>query len=205
MKDRASVLKKALIEDEQVLGERELQNWQRLFRDAVNISYREHLMKTWKGMCYQVHLDRTIDVLVDSGYGADTLEGWHRKVGLVFHDMLEDCGWTKNDIKAACESANGISKADALHISNIAYALMDEKGANRKERKPDKLYLEMIAHKDYVICKLCDRIVNRELEGSMGKVYEDEYPNFKNKLYKKNVCDNLWDYLDLLHSFKEKK
>lgn len=205
MKDRMLNNQRIPIAGERPLGVRELQNWKRFFRDAVNIAFREHLMKTWKGMSYQVHLDRTVDVLEDFGYGDNTIDGWRRKVGMVFHDMIEDCGWTFNDVKAVGDSSCGISEKDAIHVASIAYALTDEKGKNRDERKPPKLYKEMAAHQDFIINKLADRIVNREQDGSMGKKYNKEYEPFRAKLYKKGMCDNLWAYVDQLHGYKVKK
>lgn len=172
--------------------------FKRALRDAKSIAFREHLMKTWGGWSYQVHLDRVDDALVDFGYGDNTVEGWSRRIASVFHDIIEDCGWTYNDVKEFVLYATKNKKA-AYHVADICYAVTDEKGKNRKQRKPEKLYDEMSAHADYIIIKLVDRIVNVGRSGSMKTAYKQEYANFKNKLFEKGMCDNLWAELDRLH------
>jgi len=205
MKDRMKSQERVKLETTGTLSEREKTLWRRLLRDARSIAQREHLMKTWGGWSYQVHIDRTDDVLVDFGYGDDTLFGFQRRVAMQFHDMIEDCGWTYNDVKEFVKTAIGTICDSHIAIADIAYALTDEKGRNRGQRKPDKLYKAMAKDRDFVVCKLADRVVNRERAGSMGQKYDKEYPGFRTKLYKKGMCDNMWNYLDELHSFKEKK
>lgn len=180
------------------LSSKELLLFKRALRDAKSISFREHLMKTWGGWSYQVHLDRVDDVLVDFGYGENTLEGYCRRIAAVFHDIIEDCGWTYNNVKEFILYATK-NKEAAYHIADICFAVTDEKGKNRKQRKPDKLYNEMMTHSDYVIIKLADRIVNVGRSGRMKSAYKQEYTDFKNKLFEVGMCDDLWDALDMLH------
>lgn len=205
MKDRMNSTKKAELLTFTLLSEREKTLWSRLLRDARSIAQREHLMKTWGGWSYQVHLDRTDDVLVDFGYGEPTVEGYQRRVAMQFHDIIEDCGWSYNDVKSFVKDSIGTKWNSYIEIANIAFALTDEKGKNRKTRKPDELYEEMVQKPDYVICKLADRIVNLERDGSMGKQYAEEYADFRKKLYRVGWCDNMWEHLDSISGFNPKK
>ncbi|GEM_PF-6005174 len=174
--------------------------WERLLRDARSISLRAHFMQDWSGWNYQVHLDRVDDAICDFGFGDKTIPGYRRRVAAIFHDMIEDCGWTYNDIVEFVNSTIGSSWGDPKVIADICYALTDEKGRNRKERKPDKLYDEMAIERDYIVGKNADRIVNRERAGK-ASLYNKEYPEYRAKLYTKGHCDNMWTYMDELHSF----
>ncbi|MDG1949716.1 MAG: hypothetical protein P8J32_02735 [bacterium] len=201
MKDRLKNHKRDNSGHTTPLTERKIILWERALRDARNISLRAHLMQDWGGWNYQVHLDRVDDVICDFGFGDKTMFGYRRRIAAIFHDMIEDCGWTYNDIKDFVNSAVGTTWGAGETVANICYALTDEKGRNRAERKPEKLYDEMAEERDYIVGKNADRIVNRERAG-MGVTYDKEYPDYRKKLYKPGDCDNMWAYLDELHSFQ---
>jgi hypothetical protein len=182
------------------LAERQITLWERILRDARSISLRAHLMQDWGGWNYQVHLDRVDDAICDFGFGDRTISGYRRRVAAIFHDMIEDCGWTYNDIVEFVSSSAGAIEFDGEVVASICFALTDEKGKNRKERKPGKLYDEMKSERDYIVGKNADRIVNRERAGK-GAMYDKEYPAYREELHKKGHCDNMWAYLDEIHSF----
>lgn len=200
MKDRLKKHKRDNPGNATPLTEREIILWKRLLRDARSISLRAHFMQDWGGWNYQVHLDRVDDAICDFGFGDKSIFGYRRRVAAIFHDMIEDCGWSYNDIADFVKSTIGTAWGDPKVVANICFALTDEKGRNRIERKPDKLYDEMASERDYIVGKNADRIVNRERAGK-GEMYDQEYPEYREKLYVKGHCDNMWAYLDEIHSF----
>jgi (p)ppGpp synthase/HD superfamily hydrolase len=110
--------------------------------------------------------------------------------GCYAHDRIEDCRENYNDLVKYC----------GVEVADIVYAVTDEKGRNREERKPKKLYDEMLYNTEAVFVKLCDRLANMKFSKnkyenmndeqlkSNDKIpmfikYCDEHENFKNKLY----------------------
>lgn len=94
------------------------------------------------------------------------------------HDVIEDCRQTYNDVKEVLGE----------QVAEIAYALTNEKGKNRKERANDKYYQGIMAVKYAPFVKLCDRIANvrysRGNGGSMYEKYRNENNDFVSKIYK---------------------
>jgi (p)ppGpp synthase/HD superfamily hydrolase len=99
------------------------------------------------------------------------------------HDTIEDCR----------ETFNNVLKATNKEIAELTYAVTDEKGKTRDERKNDKFYTELleVPFADYL--KICDRLANAyysSINGSrMESVYNKEYEHFKEKLYKEMYDD----------------
>lgn len=93
------------------------------------------------------------------------------------HDVIEDCRETYNDVL----------KATNKEVADLAYALTNEKGKNRKERASDKYYEDMKNVPHAVLLKVCDRIANLKYSIStnskMLKVYIDENTKFCESLY----------------------
>ena len=106
-------------------------------------------------------------------------------MGAWFHDSIEDARVSYNDVKKIALKF-GLTEEQAFCVSEIVYALTNEKGRNRKERA-GKRYYEGIRNTPYApFVKMCDRMANiRYSCGSynmgnlrMAKVYEDEMPYF---------------------------
>lgn len=70
-------------------------------------------------------------------------------IACILHDTIEDTDTTYNDIK----------KIFGMEVAEIVYAVTDELGKNRKERKR-KTYPKIRKDIRAVIVKLCDRIAN---------------------------------------------
>ena len=107
------------------------------------------------------------------------------------HDVIEDCRQTFNDVKEACGE----------QVAELAYALTNEKGRNRKERGNDKYYANIRDTKYAVFIKLCDRIANVEyskMSGSrMLEMYQRENVGFIEKLWDEQYA-KMFDYLTKL-------
>ena len=101
------------------------------------------------------------------------------------HDVLEDTHLSYNDIK----------KEFGEDIAELVYAVTDELGRNRKERK-EKTYPKIKGNPKAIAVKLCDRIANvREAKSSASKMfrmYKDEHAEFTITLY--DSPDELLEY-----------
>lgn len=92
------------------------------------------------------------------------------------HDTIEDCRQTYNDVKKSCGE----------QVANIAYALTNEKGRNRKERANNRYYEGIRSTPCAVFVKLCDRLANvsysKESGSSMLDAYRTENESFIEKM-----------------------
>lgn len=88
------------------------------------------------------------------------------------HDVIEDCRQTYNDVKNATNK----------EVAELAYALTNEKGKNRKERASVKYYNEIKKVPYAVLLKVCDRLANFkysiESGSRMAAMYAKENHDF---------------------------
>jgi (p)ppGpp synthase/HD superfamily hydrolase len=132
----------------------------------------------YDGQPYDVHLQMVYDfavkyihLLPNNKVASDVLAAcW-------VHDVIEDCRQTYNDVK----NVLGITVAD------IAYALTNEKGKNRKERANDKYYSGIRNTPYAAFIKICDRLANstysKQSGSSMINAYKKENKEFKEQLW----------------------
>lgn len=111
------------------------------------------------------------------------------------HDTIEDTRNTYNDIK----------KISNERVSNIVYALTNEKGKTRKERANEKYYNGINNEQFAKFVKLCDRLANVkysvDINSKMKKVYQEENEYFIKSLFNEdyfNYEDMLLELIDLL-------
>lgn len=92
--------------------------------------------------------------------------------GAWVHDVIEDCRQTYNDV----------AKATNNEVADLAYALTNEKGRNRKERANGKYYKELRYVDNAVLLKICDRIANIKYsilsKSRMAEMYARENEDF---------------------------
>lgn len=120
------------------------------------------------------------------------------RYALIGHDIIEDGRITYNDL------INSV-KTDNYHaskmVADIVYAVTDEKGKTRAERKNDKYYKELSENKLAVFVKLADLAANilySKLTGSsMYEKYKSEFPKFKEKVYIEEYKD-FFEYVESL-------
>ena len=110
------------------------------------------------------------------------------------HDILEDTNITREQIR---ELAGPIVEA-------LVWAVTDEPGINRKERKHNT-YPKIRASRDAITLKLADRIVNvrRSINTVTAKPhflkeYIEEYPEFRKMLWIDGHQQDMWLHLDVL-------
>jgi len=166
-----------------------------LVKEAAYFAISAHGNQTYDGYPYYYHLEEVVDILKEFGYTEDKyiISGY-------LHDALEDTAMSFNDIK----------ERFGIEVAEIVYAVTDELGRNRKERK-EKTYPKIKANKDAIIVKLADRISNMRnslLKGHrMSDMYIKEYKGFRGALDTNDYeLDNLWLELDGMYSkFLERK
>jgi (p)ppGpp synthase/HD superfamily hydrolase len=143
----------------------------------------------YNGKSYRVHLEMVVNVaeqylhLIPEEYRDEV------QAACWVHDVIEDCRQTYNDVKAATND----------HVAELAYALTNEKGRNRKERANHKYYEGIITTRFARFIKCCDRIANvsysKESGSSMFKMYQKENREFVIYMHHKDY-DELFAHLN---------
>jgi (p)ppGpp synthase/HD superfamily hydrolase len=169
----------------------------KLVKEAKMIALRVHGNQNYDLFPYIKHLEDVVDILMEHGYGSQEY-----LVAGYLHDSLEDAAISFGDIK----------KLFGEEIAEIVYAVTDELGRNRKERK-GKVYPKIRQNPKALIIKLADRIANIEHSLRMGssqlKMYLiKEHDEFENALkaekdeaefifaYQYPWAEGLWDRLE---------
>ena len=121
------------------------------------------------------------------------------RLALTAHDAQEDARMSYNDIKKLASNLGNTIAGEV--VADIIYAVTDEKGKNRSERKSEKYYKELKENKLAVFVKLADLSANTlfsKLTGnSMYEKYKKEFPKFKEKVYIKEYED-FFNYVENL-------
>ena len=121
------------------------------------------------------------------------------RLALTTHDIIEDGRFSYNDVKTLASNL-GNTVAGEL-VADIVYAVTDEKGKNRAERKNEKYYKELRENKLAVFVKLADLSANilfSKLTGSsMYERYKKEFPKFKEKVFIEEYKE-FFDYVENL-------
>lgn len=94
------------------------------------------------------------------------------------HDLIEDTRTTYNDILEFTQSRD---------VTEIIYAVSNEKGRNRAARADDRYYKGIRETPGATFIKLCDRLANIKYgiltRSRMPAMYLKENADFKSKLY----------------------
>lgn len=164
--------------------------------EARMLAYKAHQGQSYDFWPYEKHLRDVEEILTSAGYNTNII------IAGICHDLLEDSNIGYNDLK----------KVFGSYVADIVYAVTDELGHNRKERKAkvyDKLKLNRVA----IIVKLADRLANtlhsKRMESNQFEMYMKEYSEFKKELFDPNEDimtrpDNLWKQLDDIYSYYQK-
>ena len=154
-----------------------------LIEEAKLVAEYIHQGQTYDGIFpYTKHLKDVVRILEDFNYsGKVIIGGW-------LHDSVEDGNISYNKIK----------KYFGKEVAEIVYAVTDELGRNREEKKA-KTYPKILANPDALAVKLADRIANIQHGGKID-MYRKEYPAFKEALFTHGICTALWNRLDYLLS-----
>lgn len=140
-----------------------------------------------KSQPYGVHLSMVADAAMK--FGHEVVEDEADIVPLVFaayyHDSIEDARLTYNDVKAVARKY--MDEGQTFMAAEIVYALTNDKGRTRQERAGEHYYAGIRETPYAPFVKLCDRLANmtysfkgtNEANNHMHKVYENEWPHFK--------------------------
>ena len=150
----------------------------------------------YDGRSYEIHLEMTIEVANKYIHLIPEPDKENVIAGCWVHDCIEDCRQSYNDVKAATN----------VIVAELAYAVTNEKGRDRKERANDKYYRGIKETPYAVFVKLCDRIANasysRQNNPERARIYREENPVFCSKLYD-DKYDEMFVYLkDVLEPSK---
>ncbi|MEM0996183.1 MAG: HD domain-containing protein [Bacteroidota bacterium] len=142
------------------------------------IRCHEETNHLYDGKPYAFHLQMAVNVaerFMDGRFSEREKE--LIRAGCWVHDVIEDCRQTYNDVRSAL----------GTEVAEIAYALTNEKGRNRRERANDRYYQGIRETPLAAFVKLCDRIANVEHSKSSGNrmlhAYRRELSNFLAKVH----------------------
>ena len=114
-----------------------------IIEKAYLVAENAHKGQTYGIYPYIYHIRQVYYIAKNFGLSDEIL------VAAILHDVLEDSDFSYNDIK----------KAFGEEIAEIVYAITDELGRNRYERK-SKTYPKIKRNWKATIIKICDRIAN---------------------------------------------
>lgn len=168
-----------------------------LLTDAWNLAIVSHNNQTYGDYPFITHLENVIDVSLSLGYVDEEI-----LIGCILHDIIEDTSVNYHQIK----------ESFGENIAEIVYAVTDEIGRTRKERKY-KTYSKIRKNKKSIVVKLCDRISNIEksilYDSKKLKMYLNEHKSFKKGIYNESTLDYTkyaWEkYDELIESVKKIK
>jgi len=154
---------------------------------AKEFAIKVHGEQQYGSKPYSFHLESVVQVAKNINLENDII------LGCWLHDTIEDCNVSYQDIK----------REFGENVAEIVYAVTDELGRNRKERK-EKTYHKIRINQNAVCVKLCDRIANLnqtilDEKIDLLSMYYKEQKDFKEKLYNSNHRKptlKLWETLD---------
>jgi (p)ppGpp synthase/HD superfamily hydrolase len=110
---------------------------------AMLVAEKVHINQSYDIYPYIYHVEQVVDIVKKFGFDREII------IAATLHDVIEDGNLSYNDIK----------KEFGKEIAEIVYAVTDELGRNRKERK-EKTYPKIRANWKATVVKICDRIAN---------------------------------------------
>lgn len=137
---------------------------------AKLVSQKAHSAQSYDIYPYHYHTEMTAEIAEQLGFGEAIIIACH------LHDTVEDGDLSYNKIK----------QAFGIEVAEIVYAVTDEQGCNREEKKI-KTYPKIRALWKAVAVKICDRIANmrhsKHYNKGLYKMYVDEYDTFICEIY----------------------
>lgn len=132
---------------------------------------------------YYYHLKMVSDFAIKFSYLLKPEDRTNAIIIALFHDLIEDCRLTYNDVKDAW----GVVIADGV------YACTELRGKNRKERHGPEYVRGLQESLLGTFDKLCDLIANMTMGKRTGSrmfpMYQKEYPNNRKNLYREEFND----------------
>lgn len=162
-----------------------------LKEQALMLAEKVHRHQEYGPFPYMYHINKVKGVAEKLGYDEEIV------ISCILHDCLEDTSLSYSKIR------NLFSK----EIADIVYAVTDELGKTRGERKR-KTYPKIRKNWKAVVVKICDRIANMEFsyqsKSSHYSMYDKEYGLFKEELFNSEHPKDVmkaWDAYDNILKF----
>lgn len=155
---------------------------------AMLVAEKAHANQTYDIFPYIYHIRQVSDIARNLECNETII------VSCILHDILEDTGYSYNDIR----------KFFGEEVAEIVFAVTDEMGRNREERKR-LTYPKIKSNWMAIVVKICDRIANvshsKEYDSSKFKMYQKEHEKFCEELKTENAdhnftCRKAWMMLD---------
>lgn len=162
-----------------------MNNYQKAAFDYAKL---KHKGQKYGSHDYDYHLRKVYDI-VTHYYSDEKLS-----IAAILHDVLEDTDTTFDYLvnRFGCD------------VACLVYAVTDEPGNNRKERK-EKTYPKIKSNPYAIVIKIADRLANvRESKinnPELFLMYEREYPEFRNHLRIGVIGYHIWEELDRIFSY----
>lgn len=156
---------------------------------ALLVAEKAHTGQSYDLYPYTYHIKQVAHIADILGYDETII------VACILHDTLEDTELSYNDIK----------KEFWEEVAEIVFAVTDELGRNRKERK-EKTYPKIRANWKATVVKICDRIANIEhskfhnkgLYQMYLKEHDDFCANLMSEDHPHGETSRAWDRLNEL-------
>lgn len=154
-------------------------------KDVMQFAMKAHGDQMYGNLPYITHLSDVYRVLLKIGIqDVEILStAW-------LHDVLEDTAY----------HYSAIVQLTNKNVAEMVYAITDELGRNRRERK-EKTWPKLIKNEKAIVVKQADMLANVNqgiVEGSsLLNMYKKEYPAFK-KYFGDHGCTDLWEELNRL-------
>lgn len=163
-----------------------------LIKRAEEFARLVHRNQYYSELPYYVHLKEVYLTLLDFGVTDESIlaASW-------LHDSIEDTETTYETLLTQF----------GKEIADLVQAVTNEKGRSRKDIL-EKTAPKIVNNEAALVIKLADRIVNTEFSidknEKLYKMYEKEFPRFKELLYSKTstkyFIPMLWEHLENLYS-----
>lgn len=157
---------------------------------ALLVAEKAHANQTYDIYPYMYHIKQVMYIAEQLNCEKDII------IACILHDTLEDSDLSYNDLL----------KAFGNDIAEIVYAVTDELGRDRFERK-EKTYPKIKDNWKAIIVKLCDRIANvshsKLYNKKLFEMYKKEHSNFCTSILSNNKGGHLEGIkqLELLFEF----
>ncbi len=150
---------------------------------ALLVSEKAHAGQSYDIYPYMYHILQVVKIAEELGYDETVI------ISAVLHDILEDASLSYEDIK----------KEFGFEVAEVVFAVTDELGRNRKERK-SKTYPKIRENWRAVVVKICDRIANlehsKQYNEDLFSMYVIESKEFEKSLYFQNPeTEKAWQRL----------
>lgn len=170
-----------------------------------------HSGKFYDGYPYVYHLDLVFNKFTLM-FSASVIEHF----AVYFHDTIEDCGLTYNDVKEYAKQyilyrndGNPLDERMLGQVEELAdavFRLTNLRGKTRKERQSDEWYDSLVENELAVKIKYADKLANlthsMEARSSMAGVYMKEWPEFHQKIMSRVTdlklredLEDAWEYV----------